>query len=156
MPPSPAELLDAVRANAEELARFVEGLPSDAFRRPGPDGEWSLAEVCGHASEFPLYHAAALRRIVDGDLQAHVGRGADDADRVAGIRRFGNAAPAGVAAAIRAAAAEAVAILATFPADAWERPAPAVDGETLTVHEAVRSRLSDHLRAHLNQARRVG
>jgi hypothetical protein len=155
MPALSAALLDAIRANAEELARFVESLPPDAFGGAGANDEWSLAEVCGHASEFPVYHARTLRRIVDGEADVRFGRGSDDADRVAGIRRFGGAAPAEVAGAIRASAEEAIAILGALPADAWERSAQSVDGETCTIREAVRTRLSDHLRGHLNQARRA-
>src|SRR5579885_3112097 len=113
------ELPDQVRANAEQLARFVEELPADAFGRPGADGEWSLAEICGHAAEFPPFHARVLLRVAGGDADARVGRGDDDTDRQAGSRRCGGARPADVAKAIRAAAEEGAAILAGIPPDGW-------------------------------------
>ena len=149
------KLLEDIRANAEAVARFVEQLPADAFTRPGADGEWSLAEICGHAAEFPAYHARILRRIAAGEEDVRVGRGDDDADRVAGIRRFGGAAPAEVARAIRASGEAAAAILADVADDRWEAPAVTMRGERLSLREAAESRIRDHLKAHLAQARRA-
>ena len=149
------KLLDEIRANAEELARFVEGLPADALRRPAPEGEWTLAEICGHAAEFPAFHARALKRIAEGEPGARFGRGEDDADRLSGLRRFGNAAPAEAAAAIRRGADEALAVLSDFPDEGWDAMAQSVQGDSFAVREAVESRIRDHLRAHLEQAKKA-
>ena len=149
---SSVELIAALEQVGEEFARFVEGLPPEAFhRRPGPD-DWSAAEVTGHVSEAPATFAAYLRRVAEAP-GAVVGRSPDDPGRLAAVARLGDAGPADGAHLVRQGVREAADTLRGIPAEGWQaRGVHSRLGE-LSVSEMVRLSIVDHLRGHLAQAR---
>ena len=149
---SSAELIAALEQAGEEFARFVEGLPPEAFhRRPGPD-DWTAAEVTGHVSEAPVTFAAHVRRVAE-TPGAAVGRPPEDPGRLAAVARLGDAGPAEGAQLVRRGVREACAILRAIPAAGWQaRGVHSRLGE-LTVTELVRLSIVEHVRGHVAQAR---
>jgi hypothetical protein len=116
---SGAELIAALEQVGEEFARFVEGLPPEAFhRRPGPD-EWSAAEVTGHVSEAPVTFATHASRVAE-TPGAAVGRPPEDPNRLAAVARLGDAGPNEGARLVRDGIREAADILRGIPAAGWQ------------------------------------
>ena len=151
-PQSGVELIAALEQAGEEFARFVEGLPPEAFhRRPGPD-DWTAAEVTGHVSEAPVTFAAHVRRVAE-TPGAAVGRPPEDPGRLAAVARLGDAGPAEGAQLVRQGVREAADILRGISAEGWQaRGVHSRLGE-LSVAELVRQSIVEHLRGHIAQAR---
>jgi hypothetical protein len=49
-PGSAAGVVPQLGAMASALVALVNGLPADAFTRPGGEGDWNVAEAIGHAA----------------------------------------------------------------------------------------------------------
>lgn len=152
MPPD--DLLDAVSAVGGALADLIERLPAEVVHRRAEAAEWSIAEIGGHCAEFPVFQAAQARRIAV-TPGVRFGRREDDADRLAAAARFGRAAPAEIAAAVRAAVAEARGILSAIPPEGWQRTGENVFAGTVSAEWVARQLVLAHLRGHLEQARRA-
>jgi len=148
-----AALVQRVRAAGEAFAALVEGLPEGAFRHaPGPD-EWSVAELAGHAAEFPVTFAAQCARLA-ASPGISLGRQLDDPGRLAAVRQMEGADPAEAGRRLRAATATAADTLAAIPATGWDATGTrVVDGETIAVRTVVQRFIAGHLEGHLEQAR---
>ena len=149
---SSGELIAQIDQVGEEYARFVEGLPPDAFhRRPGPD-DWSAAEVTGHVSEAPVTFATHARRVAE-TPGATVGRPPEDPDRLAAVARLGNAGPAEGADLVRQGIREACDTLRGIPTEGWQARGKHPRLGEPTVALMVQKSILEHLRGHLAQAR---
>ena len=149
---SSAELISQIEQVGEEFARFVEGLPPEAFhRRPGPD-DWTTAEVTGHVSEAPVTFATHIRRVAERPGAA-VGRAPDDPGRLAAVARLGDAGPAEGAQLVRRGVREACDILRTIPAEGWQARGMHPQLGEITVTEMAERAILGHVRGHLAQAR---
>ena len=149
---SSAELIAAIEQVGDEYARFVEGLPPEAFhRRPGPN-EWSAAEVTGHVSEAPVTFATHAHRVAE-TPGAAVGRPPEDPDRLAAVARLGDAGPTEGARLVRQGIREACEVLRSIPADGWQARGTHPRLGEPTVASMVQKSILEHLRGHLAQAR---
>ena len=149
---SSAELIAQIEQVGEDFARFVEGLPPEAFhRRPGPD-DWTAAEVTGHVSEAPVTFATHARRVAE-TPGAAVGRPPDDPGRLAAVARLGDAGPAEGAQLVRQGVREACDILRGIPAEGWQARGMHPQLGELTVAEMAQRSILGHVRGHLAQAR---
>lgn len=146
--------LAALAASAEQLAQLVARLtPEQMQHRAAPDA-WTVAEIAGHVDEMLAHWSDTARRIA-ADPNTHYGRGADDDERLAGVRGFAATMPPAIAAAIRASAARAGATLARLTPDDWLKPARHVNGSTGTLSDMVDGVLVSHVQGHVRQAREV-
>lgn len=146
-------LLAELASAAEAFASFIEALSPQAFhRRSGPE-TWTIAEITGHVSEFPLTFAAAAARIA-AEPGIAVGRAQDDEGRLAALERVGGRTPAEAAAFVRQTGDEALALLRPLAGADWNAAGKrANDGEPMTVRAIVGVIIVQHLGDHLRQAR---
>lgn len=148
----PAQLLTDLERLGEEYARFVESLSPAAFhRRPEPD-RWTVAEITGHAAEFPATFAGAVLQL-SRSPGMQVGRTEEDEGRLAAVARLRGDGPAEAGRAVREGVAQALASLRSIGPEGWQvRGRHRRFGEP-TVEQLVDLIIVQHLRDHLEQAR---
>lgn len=150
--PTTAELIANLEHVGEELAAFVEAQPSEALqRRPRPD-EWTAAELIGHVVELAPYWSERAREVAERP-GSPLGREADDASRLGGVKRLAHVDPVVGAAAVRGAVRQALGVLRQIPPDGWQATGRHRSGKDVTVAEVVERYIVNHIREHLDQAR---
>lgn len=147
------ELVARIRAAGEAFAVFLGGVSEASFRAtPGGD-EWSIAELAGHAAEFPVTFAGQCARLAASPGLA-LGRQLDDPGRLAALRQMEGAGPAEAAARVRAATGRTAMTLDAIPPAGWDAAGTrVVNGEPITVRLVVERFIAGHLEGHLQQAR---
>ena len=151
-PATPEEIIARLEAKAAEFAAFVASVPPAAFTASSGDA-WSIAEITGHAAEFPATFAAHALRLSQ-NPGATVGRFEDDSERLAAINRLAGRGPGEAADLVLATAREAAAALRTIPNAGWQvEGTRVVNSEQLTVRTLIERFVVGHLGLHLAQAR---
>lgn len=125
MPDEPAapeaeeeQIVRALAAFPDELARLLDGQPGEALRRPGSDGGWSVVENLCHLRDWEEVFLERVRAVLTHDrpeLPAYD-------DSLWEIERDYKAQdPLRTLAAFAALRRELVELLGSAPRDAWER-----------------------------------
>ena len=149
---APEEVALDIMGLGEAFAAVLESMSATAFQARATDDAWSVAEIIGHASEFPVtFSAKALELSRTPGLA--FGRALDDPGRLAAVERLGGKSPVEAAAFIRAATSAAAGTVRQIDPTAWGVSGRRLDGEEIAVGTILQSLVRDHLKVHLRQAR---
>ncbi|MBI2760395.1 MAG: DinB family protein [Chloroflexi bacterium] len=144
--------VERIEAQVDELVRVIAAASDEAWARRHGD-QWSAAEVCGHVAEMLPFWAAQAREIA-ADPGRRVGREEDDPRRVGGVRQGASLDRHQTVEHLRAAAAEASAIIRALPDAAWTTEAVSESLGRTTVERMVDALLIQHLEDHVQQVER--
>ncbi len=149
-PGSGVRLAAAVLLAAEEAATRVEAAPAERWRHRAGAEAWSAAGISGHLIEMLPYWAAKLAQ-VSRDPALPFSRALDSPERLGGVVNGEALSPEQGAAAIRRAAAEAVAQLRAMPAAAWTQTVEHPRLGRIALEAAANELLVNHAREHVAQ-----
>jgi hypothetical protein len=136
----------------EAFAAVIESLSVEAFHARATSDAWSVAEIVGHASEFPLTFATKAFELSLSPGLAF-GRALDDPGRLAAAARLRGNSPGEAAEFIRRTTREAAATVRKIEPAACVAVGRRLDGEEIAVSAILESMVRDHLKLHLRQAR---
>lgn len=149
-----AQLIEAVDGVNRRLLEALESVPPELFDRPPAPGEWSVAQVIGHALESQDFWVGQLERLVSEERPA-IGR-RTDAERQRRTYGFTDGRPRTVDEArerLRQTAEQTRARLSRLPAGVLERIALHPDRGELTGAQVIEYLLVEHLTGHVEQVR---
>jgi hypothetical protein len=144
--------IERIEAQVDELVRVIAAASDEAWTRH-QEGQWTAAEVCGHVAEMVPFWAAQAREIA-ADPGRRIGREEDDPRRVGGVRQGAALDRHQTVEHLRAAAAEAAAIIRALPDSAWTAEAVSESLGQTTVERMIDALLIKHLEDHVQQVER--
>lgn len=140
-------LLERLAAAPAALAAALKGAPDETLRRRTADGKWSMIEHAAHVRDIERVYQGRFSRMVFGEKPAFWML---DNDRTAEALHYGAADAAEVAKEFKRLREDSIALLRSFPHEAWLRTGLHPEQGEVTV-EQLAARLAGHDEAHLRK-----
>jgi DinB superfamily len=146
-----SQLIERYAQGADEVARSLEGFPSDQLTAHPIPGKWSAAEIVHHLSDSESISMIRLRKLIAEENPIIYGY---DQETFARALRYNSRDIAPALANFRSVRAVTTQLLKTMPESEWRRPgwhteSGAYDAETwLRIYAA-------HAHGHADQIRRL-
>lgn len=148
----PEDIAAEIERLGEEFAAFVQGLDATVLHGRASEDAWSIAEIAGHASEFPRTFASKALELSRNPGMAF-GRGLDDPGRLSGPAAMSTATPTEASQRLREASQDSGAFVRRIDSANWAVTGTRPDGAPIAVGQILGTLVRDHLRGHLEQAR---
>lgn len=146
---TPEEIVAALDAFPEELARVIADRSAEALLRPARDGGWGVVEILPHLRDWEEIFLDRVRAVVHEDRP----RLASYDDQLWAIERdYRGQDPRKTLGQVRHLRGELVACLRDLPAASWERVGEHEVWGPITLHWMT-DQVCDHDREHLDQIR---
>ena len=148
----PGEVAEEIERLGEAFAVLVEALDAAVLHGRASEDAWSIAEIAGHASEFPRTFGSKALELSRNPGMAF-GRGLDDPGRLSGPTAMGTATPTEASQRLREASQDSGAFVRRIDPANWAVTGTRPDGTSIAVGQILGTLVRDHLRGHLEQAR---
>lgn len=145
-------MASTIDRHVAEITAWLSDADRALVYRPPDADEWSVMQLMAHITEVLRYWPEVLVALAAHPGMAF-GRGLDDSGRTRYVAAHKDDSVADMVAALRAAGAQASALVATIPEAGWQSSGEHVAWGTVALPEVARRVLTGHLPDHLAQAK---